>query len=60
VDFSDLDHSTLNLTLGQSGNPASPYYLDQFLAWYRGTTYPLAFSDAAAKAAAQHTLTLQP
>jgi penicillin amidase len=60
ADFSNFDNSTLNLVLGQSGNPDSPWFLDQFPAWYHGTTYLLPFSDAAVNAAAQHTLTLTP
>ena len=35
------------LVLGQSGNPASPWYMDQFQAWLNGTTYPLPFTPAA-------------
>ena len=60
VDLGDLDHTTLNLPLGQSGDPASPWFLDQFQAWYRGTTFALPYSDAAVTAAATHTLTLTP
>lgn len=60
VDLADPDHTTLNLTMGQSGDPASPFYLDQFPAWMTGRTFAFAFSDAAAKAAAVHTLTLNP
>ena len=60
ADLGDLDHSTLNIVLGQSGNLASPWLLDQFPAWYHGTTYPLPFSDAAVQQSATHTLTLQP
>ena len=60
ADFGNLDHSTMNVVLGQSGNPASPWFLDQFPAWYRGATYVLPFSDAAVSSAASHTLTLEP
>ena len=60
ADLADLDHSTLNLVLGQSGNAFSPWFLDQFDAWYHGTTFVLPFSDAAVSAAATHTLTLTP
>jgi penicillin amidase len=60
ADLAHLDHSTLNLVVGQSGNPMSPWFRDQFDAWYRGTTFELAFSDPAVKAAATHTLTLTP
>jgi penicillin amidase len=60
ADLSDLDHSTLNIVLGQSGNPASPWFLDQWPAWYNGTTLPMPFSTAATNAATKHTLTLNP
>lgn len=60
VDFSNLDRSTLNLVIGQSGDPLSPYYMDHWPYWYRGTTFQLPFSDAAVRAATAHTLTLVP
>ncbi len=60
VSLADLDSSTLNLVAGESGNPASPWFLDQFPAWLHGTTFPFHFSDAAVKASASHTLTLTP
>ena len=60
ADLSDLDHSTLNLVLGQSANPTSPWFLNQWTAWYKGTTYPLPFTKPAVDAATTHTLTLIP
>ncbi len=60
VDFSNLDHSTLNLVIGESGDPLSPYYIDHWPYWYRGATFALPFSDAAVRTAAAHTLTLVP
>jgi len=60
VDFSNLDRSTLNIVIGQSGNPLSPYYMDQWPHWYRGTTFPLPFSGQAVQTSAVHTLTLVP
>jgi penicillin amidase len=60
ADFSDFDHSTLNLVLGQSGNPDSPWFMDQFQAWYHGTTFPMPFSSEAVTQATTHTLTLTP
>ena len=60
VDFSNLDHSTLNLVIGQSGDPLSPYYIDHWPYWYRGTTFRLPFNESAVNAAAAHTLTLVP
>ncbi len=60
VDFSDLDQSTLNLVTGQSGNFLSPYYMDQWRAWYEGFTFSLPFSDVAVEKTKKHRLVLQP
>jgi penicillin amidase len=60
TDFGDLDRTTLNLVLGQSGNPASPWYMDQFNDWLHGQTYPLPFTPAATQPTITHTLTLIP
>ncbi len=60
VDFSNLDNSTLNLVLGQSGNPLSPWFMDQFDAWYHNTTQTLPYSPAAIQSTTTHTLTLTP
>jgi penicillin amidase len=58
ADFSDLDRSTLNIVNGQSGNLFSPYFNDQFDAWYRGTTFRLAFKPETVEATAVHRLLL--
>ena len=60
VDLSNLDQSSLNLVTGEAGNFLSPYYMDQWKAWYGGTTFPLPFSQAAVDRAKAHTLVLQP
>ncbi len=60
VDFSNLDQSTLNIVLGESGDPLSSYYMDQWPYWYGGKTFALPFSDGAVQASATHTLTLTP
>ena len=60
VDFSNLDNSTLNIVVGESGHLLSPHYKDQFKAWYEGSTFDLAFSDGAVQSAKQHELTLAP
>lgn len=60
VDFANLDQSTLNIVIGESGHLLSPHYKDQFNAWYEGTTFKLPFTQAAVEAAANHKLTLQP
>jgi penicillin amidase len=60
ADFSDPDHTTLNLVLGQSGNLASPWYMDQFQDWLHSRTYSLPFTPAATQPTIAHTLTLNP
>ncbi|MGA1981130.1 MAG: penicillin acylase family protein [Acidobacteriaceae bacterium] len=60
ADLSDPDSTTLNLVLGQSGDPASPWYLDQFQDWLHGRTYSLPFTPAATQPTITHTLTLNP
>ncbi len=60
VDFSNFDNSTLNLVLGQSGNPLSPWFTDQFPAWYHNTTYTLPYTPTAIQSNTTHTLTLTP
>jgi penicillin amidase len=60
VDFADLDHSTMNIVTGESGNLFSPNYMDQWKAWYGGTTFAFPFSPAAVHDAKAHELTLTP
>jgi len=60
ADLSDLDESTLNLVTGEAGNFLSPYYMDQWKAWYEGYTFKLAFSPKAITASKQHGLALEP
>jgi penicillin amidase len=60
AEMADLDKSTLNVVFGESANPLSPWFMDQWSAWYHGTTFTLPFSDAAVNAATTHTLTLNP
>jgi penicillin amidase len=50
IDFSDLDHSTANITLGQSGQILSSHYKDQWDAYYNGTSFPMQFGKVDAKA----------
>jgi penicillin amidase len=59
VDFSDLDQTTLNVVTGQAGNFLSPYYMDQWNAWYTGTSFTLPFSAPAVEKARAHRLVLQ-
>ena len=60
VDFANLDASSLNIVTGQSGNFLSPYFMDQWQAWYQGTTFPLAFSVEAVEKARRHELKMEP
>ena len=60
VDLSDLDQSTLNVVTGEGGNLFSPYYMDQWSAWYNGTTFNVPFSEAAVEKARTHQLVLEP
>ena len=60
VDFSDLDQSMQNITLGESGQVFSLYYRDQFEAWYGGRSFPMLFSNAAVDKGAAHMLVLEP
>ncbi len=43
VDLADLDRSLHNLTTGQSGQPFSRHYKDQWPAYYEGRSFPLEF-----------------
>jgi penicillin G amidase len=60
ADLSNLDASTLNIVTGEGGNLFSPYYMDQWNAWYRGTTYSLPFSTAEVTKNRAHELRLVP
>lgn len=59
VDFSNLDASTFNIVIGESGQIFSPYYMDQWTAWYGNTTFSLAYSDGAIEKSQSHKLTLE-
>ena len=43
VDLADPGSATLVLPLGESGNPASAYFLDQLPAWLGDSSFPLPF-----------------
>lgn len=60
IDFSNLDNSHFNIVLGESGQFLSPYYMDQWDAWYNNKTYTMAYSEAAVQAARIHELKLEP
>jgi penicillin amidase len=54
------DQSILLITAGQSGQPGSSHYSDQFSYWYEGKPIYAPFTDAAESQARKHTLTLTP
>jgi len=56
----DWDDSILLITSGESGQPGSNHYADQFSFWYEGKPILAPFSDAAEAKAAKHTLRLKP
>jgi penicillin amidase len=60
VDVGEWDRSRFVLAGGQSGNPLSPHYADQFEHWRRGEAIPLAFSEATVARATRATLRLEP
>jgi penicillin amidase len=60
MDWSNIDGSTENIVLGESGNPYSPYFRDQWNDWYGGTTFALPFTPAAVASQTRHTLRLLP
>ena len=48
------------IPLGESGDPKSPYWMDQFPAWRDGTPQIFPFSKAAIDTATKSTITLSP
>ena len=60
MDWSNIDGSTENIVLGESSNPFSPYFRDQWNDWYNGTTFALPFTPATVAAQTTHTLRLLP
>jgi penicillin G amidase len=58
--FADFDASTLNVVTGESGVFLSPHYMDQWTAWYGGSTFTLPFSAAAVEKHRVHEMTLLP
>lgn len=60
IDWSSPDAATENIVMGESEDPLSPYYRDQWPYWYHGKTFALPFSDAAIQSKTAHTLRLTP
>jgi penicillin amidase len=59
IDVGEWDRSVAVLGGGQSGNPLSPHYSDQFEVWRRGEAVPLAFTEEAVAEATVATLRLE-
>jgi penicillin amidase len=45
VDLADMSRSTMNLVTGESGQIFSPYFMDQFGAWFEGHTFVSPFGE---------------
>jgi penicillin G amidase len=58
--FANFDESTLNVVTGESGIFLSPYYMNQWAAWYGGSTFAFPFSHAAVEQHRAHEMTLEP
>jgi penicillin G amidase len=56
ADLGDWDRSLLNVQIGQSGQPFSGHYKDEWDAYYNGTSFPMQFQKVQAKS----TLELRP
>lgn len=59
-DVGNWDHNAVVLAGGQSGNPLSPHYDDQFELWQAGEAMTMPWSEAAVRAATKATLALVP
>lgn len=60
ANLADWDDSILLITGGESGQPGSEHYRDQFPYWFEGKTICGPFSEAAEAKVKKHTLTLKP
>ncbi len=57
ADLAELESSTMTLPQGESGNPGSSWYLDEWPSWTAGRPLPLPFVNTTGPT---HTLTLTP
>jgi penicillin amidase len=60
ANLGNWDDSIMLIPGGQSGQPGSAHYTDQFPYWYEGRAIYQPFSDAAEASSRKHTLTLKP
>ena len=49
ADLADWDRSLMNITTGQSGQPLSSHYKDQWQAYFDGRSFPMQFRQVEAK-----------
>jgi penicillin amidase len=49
ADLGDWDRSMLNIPIGQSGQPLSSHYKDQWDDYYKGQSYPMQYKNVQAK-----------
>ena len=59
-DVGEWEQARFVLPGGQSGNPFSPHYGDQFELWRLGDAFPIAWSEAMVERSTRHTLVLEP
>ncbi len=60
MDWSNIDGSTEDIVLGESGNPYSPYFRDQWDDYYSGTNLRAPLHTGSRRRQHQHTLRLLP
>ena len=60
IDVGDWDRSVMLNLPGQSNDPASPHYRDEYAPWSAGRMHPMPFSAVAVDAAAERRSTLIP
>ena len=60
ADLGTLNASTLNIVMGQSGNPLSPWFSDQWNDWYSGSTFAPPYGETIGDSGTSHTLNLLP
>jgi penicillin amidase len=60
ANLGNWDESIMLIPGGQSGQPGSKHYTDQFPYWYEGRPIYQPFSDSAEATSRKHTLTLKP
>ena len=60
ANLANWDESIVLIAGGESGQPGSEHYRDQFPSWFEGKAIYGPFSDAAEAKVKKHTLTLVP